>query len=273
MKSKLDYIEHKLQKIFEGSDFVFPWGDNRQILIRKLVEALHDSVDEHDGESLTASNVYTVQIPPQDYSNWQIKDETIKMFTLALQDAASEVGVHFNTRPVIRFEINSSDNPNELLISTSELSESREITTFIATENADLNEDQNLRPQNAFLIINENENFPLDKTVISIGRRKNNQLVLENPHISRVHAQIRVSQNHFVLFDLDTTGGTYVNGQRITRHILRPGDVISLAGVPIIYGEETPLHEDTPIENSIGDTKKVSDLLEENESSHLKREQ
>ncbi|MBL8092451.1 MAG: FHA domain-containing protein, partial [Anaerolineales bacterium] len=35
-----------------------------------------------------------------------------------------------------------------------------------------------------------------------------------------------------------STGGTYVNGQRVQECILRTGDVISLAGVPVIYGED-----------------------------------
>lgn len=266
MKSRLDHIERQLQKFFEGSDFFFPRGEDRQTLIQKLVEAMHNSITDDGSGNLTAPSVYTVQIPPDDYSSWQINDETLKMLSLALQDAASEVGVQFSTRPIIRFDKNSSSNPDELQIGTSVLPEPGEKTTFIATDNAERNGDQNFRPQNAFLIINDTQNFPLDQTVISIGRKKDNQLVLDNPHISRVHAQIRVSKNHFVLFDLDATGGTFVNGQRITQHILQPGDVISLAGVPIIYGEETPLHEDTPVEDCLGDTTKAGDFPEENES-------
>ena len=36
------------------------------------------------------------------------------------------------------------------------------------------------------------------------------------------------------------TGGTYVNNERITRYSLQPGDVISLAGVTLVYGEDAP---------------------------------
>jgi pSer/pThr/pTyr-binding forkhead associated (FHA) protein len=49
-----------------------------------------------------------------------------------------------------------------------------------------------------------------------------------------------------VLFDLNSTGGTYVNGQRIYQHALKAGDVISLSGVPVIYGEDTPSDEVSP---------------------------
>jgi pSer/pThr/pTyr-binding forkhead associated (FHA) protein len=37
------------------------------------------------------------------------------------------------------------------------------------------------------------------------------------------------------LVDLNSTGGTYINGNKITESILYPGDVISLAGVTLIY--------------------------------------
>ena len=41
-----------------------------------------------------------------------------------------------------------------------------------------------------------------------------------------------------MLYDLGSTGGTFVNGQGVQECVLRPGDVISLAGVSLIYGED-----------------------------------
>lgn len=64
--------------------------------------------------------------------------------------------------------------------------------------------------------------------------------------VSRTHAQLRAVHGHYVLFDLNSTGGTYVNGQRISQHALKAGDVISLSGVPLIYGEDTPADETAP---------------------------
>jgi pSer/pThr/pTyr-binding forkhead associated (FHA) protein len=48
-----------------------------------------------------------------------------------------------------------------------------------------------------------------------------------------------------MIFDLNSTGGTFVNGKRVTQSMLYPGDVISLAGVPLIYGQETSVVGDT----------------------------
>ena len=49
-------------------------------------------------------------------------------------------------------------------------------------------------------------------------------------------------QGRFVIFDLDSMGGTFVNDVAVSSHVLNPGDVIRLAGVPLVYG----LEEDLP---------------------------
>ena len=93
-------------------------------------------------------------------------------------------------------------------------------------------------PQGAFFIVDGRRHFPLDRTLINIGRRLDNQLVLEDPHVSRRHAQLRVRGNRYVLYDLNSTSGTRVNGKQLQEWVLRPGDVVTLATVHLIYGED-----------------------------------
>ncbi len=93
-------------------------------------------------------------------------------------------------------------------------------------------------PQNAFLIIDGDRHYALTQPVINIGRRGNNQLVIDNPRISRTHAQLRVKDGRFILFDIDSKAGTFIHGQRIKQHLLRPGDVITIANVELVYGED-----------------------------------
>ncbi len=92
-------------------------------------------------------------------------------------------------------------------------------------------------PQNAFLIVNGSYVFPLEKELVTIGRKTDNDLVIDILHISRYHAEIRAQEGQFHLLDLKSTGGTSINGKPIEQEKLRSGDVISLAGVPLIYGE------------------------------------
>ena len=94
--------------------------------------------------------------------------------------------------------------------------------------------------QTAFLIVDGSRVIPLDKPIINIGRKTDNHIVINNEHVSRYHAQIRAIKSRFVILDLDSSVGTSVNGKSITHTFLHPGDVISLGGVPLIFGQGTP---------------------------------
>jgi len=93
-------------------------------------------------------------------------------------------------------------------------------------------------PKGAFFMVEGSRHFPLDRPLINIGRRLDNQLVLEDPHISRRHAQLRARGYRYVLYDLNSTAGTRVNGKQVQEWVLRPGDVVTLGTVQLIYGED-----------------------------------
>lgn len=101
-------------------------------------------------------------------------------------------------------------------------------------------DDNNLIPEDAFVIVDGTKVIPLNQAVINIGRRIENTLVLDDPRVSRTHAQLRAINGRYIIFDLNSTGGTFVNGERVKQSILYPGDVISLAGADLIYGQKNP---------------------------------
>ena len=70
---------------------------------------------------------------------------------------------------------------------------------------------------------------------ISIGRRPYNDIVLDSPAISGEHAIIATVLNESILEDLNSTNGTYVNGQPIKKHFLQNGDTIELVKYRIQY--------------------------------------
>lgn len=71
--------------------------------------------------------------------------------------------------------------------------------------------------------------FPLEADVITIGREPGNTIVINDAEVSRKHSQLTLQGGKYVLTDIGSTNGTFVNGQRITgSHVLVPGEVISL---------------------------------------------
>ena len=109
---------------------------------------------------------------------------------------------------------------------------------------------------NAYLIVNS-EVFPIKSQLTNLGRKLDNHIVLNDPRVSRNHAQIRVMESQFILLDLNSTGGTLVNGKKISKSVLYSGDSISLAGLEIKFVQDTPkmiskaMDRTQPLEDSL----------------------
>ena len=78
--------------------------------------------------------------------------------------------------------------------------------------------------------------FPLDTNLVTVGRGLNNDLIVEDPRVSRQHAQIRFKSRRYFIGDLGSTNGTYVNGQQVTTdQVLHDGDTVSLGGLEMRF--------------------------------------
>ncbi len=64
-----------------------------------------------------------------------------------------------------------------------------------------------------------------------LGRAESCDLIIKQEGISAVHAVIEILPNSAILYDMNSTNGTYVNDEKIISHELKPGDIFSLADV------------------------------------------
>jgi pSer/pThr/pTyr-binding forkhead associated (FHA) protein len=90
-----------------------------------------------------------------------------------------------------------------------------------------------------FLIINK-QIIPLTKSVTTLGRQLENDIVFHEEFLSRFHAEIIHESDKYVLYDKDSTSGTFVNGRKIDRCVLNSGDLISLANIYIMFVNNNP---------------------------------
>jgi pSer/pThr/pTyr-binding forkhead associated (FHA) protein len=98
----------------------------------------------------------------------------------------------------------------------------------------------------ALLIVGSSNVYSFDKPIIRIGRLEDNDLIIDDPRISRYHAELRYHEGHFQIVDMNSTGGTFVNGVKINGQVLDKGDVITLAGIHLVFGQdEFPTSETT----------------------------
>ncbi len=86
------------------------------------------------------------------------------------------------------------------------------------------------------LLINR-QAIPIRNAVIRLGRHLDNDVVLNAEAVSRFHAEIHHMDGRYVLQDLDSTSGTFVNRRRVQRYVLESGDIISLANLELTFVE------------------------------------
>ncbi len=133
---------------------------------------------------------------------------------------------------------------------------------YVAQDTAPISQTEEITPDNvdavrqslrttanvqSFIILEGRRHVPLIKPVITLGRALDNDIVIDDPRVSRHHAQLRLRQGRYVLYDTGSSGGTYVNDRPITEVMLSAGDVLSLAGSQIIFGEDVPTPTPPPI--------------------------
>jgi pSer/pThr/pTyr-binding forkhead associated (FHA) protein len=86
----------------------------------------------------------------------------------------------------------------------------------------------------------------LTKQRMSIGRKPNNDIQIDNLAISGEHAAVVTILNDSFLEDLNSTNGTLVNGQSVKKHFLKNGDVVELGKYKLKYVTEQSPSSDTP---------------------------
>jgi hypothetical protein len=254
--ARLDDLESRLQSLLEVQLVKYlPGYKAEDKVAQQLATVVHSNLQEQGDGSLQAPNVYVIIGHPTTLTRWRSEPRLLSELAEALYSVGKEAGFTFLSKPTVTTaaDVNMKLDDLRILASSSgeSLTDTRGLPAATGGEEASAS-----IPTNAFLILHGTKIIPLNRSVINIGRRLDNQVVVDDPRVSRAHAQLRIVKDRFVLFDLNSTGGTYVNGVRTHQSVLYPGDVISLAGVTLIFGQDLPPGR-TP-EDRTGPTSTVS---------------
>lgn len=234
-KTAFSRFESFAQRLVEGSLRRILGGEMDPLeLWSQLAQALEQSMAQ--GE---AASSYRVHLNPADYRTVLAErpnmQEEMANYLLTLTQRAA---ILLPAQPQVELVSDVLLPKGQVYIESGQGQQTQGFTTQIYArrqqENGAL---RALQAADAFLIINGRRHVALDKAVIQIGRRMDNDIVLDVSSVSRSHAQLRWRYGHFVLYDLSNRGRTAVNNQSVTEHVLKPGDVIMISGVSLIYGE------------------------------------
>lgn len=78
----------------------------------------------------------------------------------------------------------------------------------------------------------------LDKPSVTIGRKPDNDIVLEHATVSSHHCKIYSAGESYFVEDLNSTNGTYLNGKRILKAGLKPNDAIGIVKYSLIFMDD-----------------------------------
>lgn len=268
----LKEIEARLQALVEVDLLnVLPGKKVEDVIIQKLAAAIQLNTNSEKDGSLIAPDMYTLVLHPDTSKTWE-DPQLLTILLHSIISVAQEAGFRFTISPTITISTDEKILLNDAEIMASHRVESMAETNATPLDTGSL-EDNNL-PENAFLIVEGVKVFPLTLSVVNIGRRLDNQLIIDDPRVSRNHAQLRTIKGRYVVFDLNSTGGTFVNGQRTSQSVLYPGDVISLAGVALIFGQDNPpprpdLKDTAPLQSATSNRPTAS--LKEHSTAKFKK--
>jgi hypothetical protein len=103
--------------------------------------------------------------------------------------------------------------------------------TFVAEDNNE--------PVLAYMIVKSGSrsgtNFSLKKSVVKLGRDPGNDIVVDDKKSSREHAKLKLEDGKFVLYDLASSNGTYVNGTKVTNQSLMDGDEVQIGDTVLVF--------------------------------------
>jgi two-component system, NtrC family, sensor kinase len=83
--------------------------------------------------------------------------------------------------------------------------------------------------------IDQGIRFELEGTIFQLGRDSSNTIQLHDSEVSRHHAEIRHREGEFVISDLNSSNGTFVNGARIDQHTLESGDQVQAGSTLMLF--------------------------------------
>ena len=252
--NKLTKFESKAEQWVEGTFGRLAGG---QLQPMEVASALAHAMEDEQFTSETgehyAPNVYWVYLSPPDYETLHEAQPSLPNdLARSLIDLAARAGLHMPDQPIVEIRSDERIPRKQVSVAAQYLSQNTEpIEQTVEIAAGELSAASrsldSTTPVQSFLILEGRRHVQLVKPVVTVGRALDNDVVLDDPRVSRHHAQLRLRQGHFVLYDTGSSGGTLVNDRPVSEVVLVAGDVISLAGAQIIFGEDIPVPPQPPV--------------------------
>lgn len=239
MSNFLENLEAKLQSLFEGSLDRLLYPGAAVSLTTRLIQLIDDKLKSQDGGIGVAPDRIEILVSPERLDAWHDADEALKLAAQEIERSWTEQGYSFRSSPRITVGVSETllADKVEVLTGFSPLKADTAATALQSLPRADVPASL---PNGAYFIINGKDQVRLDKPLVNVGRRSTSDVQVNDPMVSRDHLQLRAQNGRYLLFDLSSTGGTYINNKKLRSAFLKPGDVIRIGKTILIYNHDLP---------------------------------
>lgn len=212
----LKQFEQRLERLVEGAfTKAFRSGLEPVEIGRRIVRAM-DENREVGVRGVLVPNAFTVWVSPDDQEHLSGHAQAlIREYEEYAREHARDEGYRFVGRVSVEFEVDEGMRKGELVI------------------DADIS-DEGGAPVGS-IVLPDGERVSLGEEPAVIGRLESCDVTVDDPKVSRRHAEVRPHLDGFRIADLGSTNGTQVNGETVVDHPLEDGDRITVGDTPLRF--------------------------------------
>jgi hypothetical protein len=249
--SVLRNLEAKLEGLVEGA---FSRAFRSQVQPVEIARKLAKEMEDAKSVSLARTyvpNQFWVYLSPEDRERFDsFEDGLKKELSDYLLEHARSHGLALLTRPTVELETDDRLSLGEFgiqakLVRPAEAGADAEAvegdfghTMVYSTTGADARRVESPREQARVLLVSDEKRTVVTGEPFVIGRSRECDLVLDDPNVSRRHAELRREDGGWAVRDLGSTNGIKLNGRRSRGGPLSPGDEITLGLSRLTFEQE-----------------------------------
>jgi hypothetical protein len=242
LANPLSHLEDMAEQLVEGA-FARMFGARLQPLevARHIARAMEDGQVINSEGQIVVPNAYQVYLNPDDYAPLESYQDALQdELARYVANLARNAGATMPGRPRVFLRANAAVSLRRMRVEARLFSARRNGITPGQTQAMPTVRPAATHTSPAFVLSDGYRRMPIASAVVTIGRELDNDIILDDKHVSRKHAQLRRRYGQYILYDLDSTGGTTVNGRPIREAPLQPGDLIVFAGVRLRFEQIDP---------------------------------
>lgn len=232
-------VEQRLEGLVEGFFArVFRSGLQPVEVGRRILRAMADATTISVNATY-APNHFRVVMGREDHARFaQMEAGLVKEFSELVIDQAKADRLHLMGLPRIEFVADETLGPGQFRVEAFHTADAEPFEQRSKEPAQDL-----IARDLAELVLLKDgapaERYSVTRTPAVIGRLATSDVVINDPNVSRRHAELRRDDDGWVLVDLGSTNGTLVNGKLARSHRLHDGDRLTLGSSELVFKANT----------------------------------